>query len=239
MCENKNNRIPLHPITNNISNSSPISSPSFSSFYSPPPPLSSSSNNVPVSDFSMESSNIDENLGDFPPNLSISSSSSFCPSLPYPLNRISSTVKSPSSHRNNKHLSGNKRDSNSFNSLNNKQKIEREEKKRVNNDFLLLKNPSGHQYSMDQNQLLLTQIHGAMVIRGMEECNAINFIADVSGCHIDTLKSIYSKWKSTHVIPSPNTTMLGRGNPSHPLHLPPFSIEIECEIHRLIAEFNH
>jgi transposase len=31
---------------------------------------------------------------------------------------------------------------------------------------------------------------------------------------------------------------MGRGNPSHPLHLPPFSFEVECEIHRLIEEYN-
>ena len=31
---------------------------------------------------------------------------------------------------------------------------------------------------------------------------------------------------------------MGKGNPSHPLYIPPFSLEIECEIHRIIEEYN-
>ena len=79
MCENKNNRIPLLPITNNILNPSPISSPCSSLSYSPPLPLSSVPNNVFLSDSSMRLDNINENLdpfgSDFPNSLSFSSSS--------------------------------------------------------------------------------------------------------------------------------------------------------------------
>ena len=111
--------------------------------------------------------------------------------------------------------------------------------KQTSDDFFLLKNPSGHQYSMEQNQLLLTQIHGAITIDGMSESHAVNMIARLSGSYVETIKQLYSHWKSHHTVPSPSSSFMGKGNPSHPLHLPPFSIEIECEIHRLIAEFNH
>jgi len=136
-------------------------------------------------------------------------------------------------------LSGNKRDSNSLNSLHNQVKTERKEKIRITTDFSLLKNPSGHQYSMDQNQLLLTQIHGAITNEGMNESHAINLVANISGSKADTIRLLYYHWKSQRTVPSPSSSIRGSANPSHPLHLPPFSIEIECEIHRLIAEYNH
>jgi len=187
----------------------------------------------------MEMDRIDENENCTGSNLSHSSSFPSSPSPPRLQNSHSHSSSSLSHHLSLKGRETYQTNPSPLKSLKSTQQHERDEKKRVNDDFLLLKNSSGHQYSMDQNQLLLTQIHGAMTVKGMEEFHAINLVSDITGCHINTLKSIYSHWKSIHTVPSPSSSIRGSANPSHPLHLPPFSIEIECEIHRLIAEYNH
>src|SRR5271154_6239685 len=48
----------------------------------------------------------------------------------------------------------------SLESLNKRTREGNEEKQRVVDDYFALKNPMGHQYSYDQNRLLLTQLHG-------------------------------------------------------------------------------
>ena len=115
---------------------------------------------------------------------------------------------------------------------------ERAENRRISEDFLALKNPSGRQYSLEERRLLLTQMHGAMERRGLEEFQAINLIADVTGCHVNTLRSLYDEWKSERTVPSPSSSIRGSANLSHPLHFPPFSIDVECRIHSVIAELN-
>jgi hypothetical protein len=119
-----------------------------------------------------------------------------------------------------------------------KRTAEREEKRRISDDFEALKNPSGRQYSEDQRRLLLTQIHGAMERRGMEEFHAINLVADITGAHVNTLRAIYDEWKAEKSVPLPSSEFRGKGNPLHPLYSSPLSIEMECGIHRIIEELN-
>jgi len=119
-----------------------------------------------------------------------------------------------------------------------KEKEERAENRRISEDFSALKNPSGRQYSVEERHLLLTQIHGAIERRGMEEFHAINLISDITGCHVNTLRSLYDEWKSKRSVPSPSSAIRGSANPSHPLHFSPFSLEVECRIHSFIAELN-
>ena len=119
-----------------------------------------------------------------------------------------------------------------------KDKEARDEKKRIREDFAALKNPRGHQYSQDQNRLLLCILHGLMQEEGMSEAKAGKYLQSISGAGVNTLLSLLSQWKSTQSVPSPNTSQTGRGSPSHPLFLQPWSIEIEQQLHHKIAEFN-
>jgi hypothetical protein len=123
-------------------------------------------------------------------------------------------------------------------SMNAIQKEERAEKRRISEDFAALKKPSGRQYSEEQNALLLTLIHGAIERKGMKESYAINLIADMCGSNHDTIRSLWERWKSDHTFPSPSSAIRGSANPLHPLHFSPFSMEAECRIHSIIAEFN-
>lgn len=103
---------------------------------------------------------------------------------------------------------------------------------------MALKSPQGRQYSLQERHLLLTQIHGAIEREGMTESKAINLIARITGSDPRTIKSIYDDWESQRTVSSPSTSHMGRGNPSHPLYLSPFPIEVECRIHSIIAELN-
>jgi transposase len=111
-------------------------------------------------------------------------------------------------------------------------------KTKLLNDFIELKNTQGHQYSVDQNQIIVTEICGLIVNEGMEENKSIQLIARITGSDYRTIQTIFNHWKSTHEILESDTSNMGKGNPSHPLHIGPFSIEIECRIHNLIEELN-
>jgi transposase len=125
-----------------------------------------------------------------------------------------------------------------FELMRQKDKLDGAEERRIYEDFQSLKNPKGHQYSDEQNRLLLTLIHGLIMQKGMSESSAITYIADISGSHYDTIQSLYSKWKLTHTIHSPDTSKMGKGNPSHPLYVHPWDINIEQRIHCIIKECN-
>ena len=112
--------------------------------------------------------------------------------------------------------------------MNSIRKQAREERRRISEDFSALKNPSGRQYSLEERRLLLAEIHEAMEIKGMDESQALYHIADISGADVSTLRALYSVWKSERAVPSPATAHMGKGNPSHPLHIFSFSMEAEC-----------
>ncbi len=115
---------------------------------------------------------------------------------------------------------------------------ERTEKRRISNDFIELKNPSGHQYSFEQNQLLLTQIHGLIKNKEMDETKAINYLSSISGADIKTLNSLYYEYKNNRIIHSPDTSNMGSANPLHPFYQHEWSLEIELQIHHKIEEYN-
>ncbi len=128
--------------------------------------------------------------------------------------------------------------SNRLDSMHQKRDEAKEEKKRIENGFYELKNPKGRQYSRDENRMLLCFMYGLMFNKGMEEKKAINFVSSAICADPRTLFSLVSNWKISQEVPFPDTTKTGKGNPMHPLYIPAFSIEIECEVHRIIEEYN-
>lgn len=227
-------RSPLLPLFNNFPSPPPISSPLECS----PLPLhqgvNSGSTHLPSCSLNNSPSNLDDIGSDF----ENSSSIPFPPSAS--VHQISSPFpsKSSSSHRSRKRQTGYAVNPNPIKSLSRKIAEEREEKSRISEDFSTLKNPSGRQYSEDQNRLLLTLLHGLMMKKEMADGSAINYLSTISGADYYTISSLYVAWKSSHIVPSPSSSIRGRANPSHPLHLPPFSLEVECAIHRIIEEYN-
>jgi transposase len=105
-------------------------------------------------------------------------------------------------------------------------------------DIVNLSNPQGHQYSRDQNQLLLRILHGLMVEEDMSEDKACKYLERISGANHMTLLSLLSEWKSTRSVPSSDTSKMGSGNPSHPRYLQEWNIEIEQQIHHKIEQYN-
>ena len=127
---------------------------------------------------------------------------------------------------------------NRIQNLYSQQKVLKRERDQFEHDFIQLKNTQGHQYSVDQNQLIITEICGLIVNEGMEENKSIQLMARITGPDYRTIQTIFNHWESTHEILLNDTSKMGSGNPSHPLHIGPFSIEIECRIHNLIEELN-
>jgi len=164
----------------------------------------------------------------FPPSPLVEDSQNIPPSPSI----LSSSPSSKNHHKKSKDSPEN------LQSLSAKRVEKREEKRRISDDFSALKNPSGRQYSLEERRLLLTQIHGAIERKGMKAPTAINHIAEISGADADTIWEIYSHWISHRTPSPPPSAPKGSANPSHPLHISKFSMEMECGIHRKIEEFN-
>ena len=114
----------------------------------------------------------------------------------------------------------------------------RDEKKRIQKDFDGLKGTHGRQHSEEKNRLLLCILHGLMHEEEISVSKACAFLASILGVGHNTLFSLLSHWKSTGVVPFPDTSHMGSGNPSHPRFLQPWGIDIEQQLHLKIAELN-
>jgi transposase len=101
-----------------------------------------------------------------------------------------------------------------------------------------LKNPSGRQYSFEENRVLLCILLGFMTKKGLTEAAAIKSVVTLTGADWYTISYLYSHFKSTGEIVLPDTSRMGSGNPRHSRYLGPFTLDQEREIHRIIEELN-
>jgi len=125
-----------------------------------------------------------------------------------------------------------------FEKLKQNEKEVRETKEHVGGDFAALKNPHGRQYSTEENRLLLAILHGIMIHEDVDASKACRILSSFSGAHHSTLSALLSAWTESNIVPSPDTSSLGKASPQHRLHLQEFSLEVEQAIHRIIQERN-
>jgi hypothetical protein len=120
--------------------------------------------------------------------------------------------------------------------------IEREEneleEKKLDNLFDSLKKPSGKQFSLEENRLLLILIRENMKEKGWDKSKSIEYYSNQLSISTTTLFSLYNSFISSLIVPSPDTSKMGSGNSQHPLHLSSLTLDIECAIHRIIREYN-
>ena len=155
-----------------------------------------------------------------------------------PLRRSSFPPSSPPLAKQPKRLSDPPPSLLSIRSLEERQRKEKQHEKQLQSSFAKLKDRPGRKYSLEENRLLLTILHGVVLNEGVDAPKACRMLATFSGAHHSTLSALLSAWNESNVVPSPDTSKRGKGNPSHPLHLHEFSLEVEQAIHRTIQEHN-
>ena len=106
----------------------------------------------------------------------------------------------------------------SLDSLNESRTAETGGKKHLQKCLDDLKNPFGHQYSKEQSQLFLCQLHGSMLTEKMSPDRACKLLAMISGVSNNTLHDLLSEFQESKTVPSPDSSHRGIGNPNHPLH---------------------
>jgi hypothetical protein len=79
-----------------------------------------------------------------------------------------------------------------FENLKSKENEARETEENLRGGFANLKNPPGRQYSVEENRLLLTILHGIMIHDDVDASKASRILSNYSGAHHSTLVALLS-----------------------------------------------
>src|SRR5206468_483877 len=109
-------------------------------------------------------------------------------------------------------------------------------RKRLTEGLVCLANPTGRQLAAAELRIIIRIVMWLQVHENFSEANAIASASIWSGSGRHTIELAYRHYLETNELIEPDTSLQGRGNPSHPQHDTSLTLEQILNIHQLLSE---